>query len=98
MIERVITWQHAIRYGAEIKKLSNWQPLPITIINRPNSSVITLRAGIPVLKMRDWIYEAAGSDYEFNGIFGKEGSCLPSAFRFSFPDLETAVLCKLTWS
>lgn len=100
MIERQITWQAALKYS-ELAQLYKWRPerLPCEQLN--HATLLAMTSSLKLREMRDWIKESVGQDYALSAIFGGETVRskidLPHLLRFSFMDMETAMLFKLTW-
>jgi hypothetical protein len=102
MIERAITWQHALKFS-EVAKRIDWQPDRLNAEYLSHTCLLPLTGRLRVRDMRDWINQSVGQDYALSAVFKKvepnnsQEVQLPHLLRFSFMDMETAMLFKLTW-
>jgi hypothetical protein len=102
MNETRLTWQGAIQYVEEARR-TNWTAEKLDVEYLPHATLLEVSPRMKVRDMRDWINQSVGQKYLLTGIFGSnqgKGKLhipIPSLFRFSFQDMETAMLFKLTW-
>ena len=100
MIERAITWQAALKYCEEARRV-NWQAEKLDAEYLSHATLLALTPSMKIREMRDWINESVGQNYTLSGIFKAAEVTmmlpLPHLIRFSFMDMETSMLFKLTW-
>ncbi len=102
MIERRITWQHALKFSEEARRV-NWEPEKLEAEYLPHATLLALTPRLKMRDMRDWINQSVGQNYTLSACFKPVEPVkttlipLPHLIRFSFMDMETAMLFKLTW-
>jgi hypothetical protein len=101
MIERRITWQHALQFSEEARRV-NFEAVKLDAEYLSHATLLVLTPRLKIREMRDWIHQSVGQDYALSGIFRKVEPIktaipLPHLIRFSFMDMETSMLFKLTW-
>ncbi len=102
MVEKAITWQAALKYSEEARRVS-FEPETLDAEYLSHATLLPLTPRMKMREMRDWIHQSVGQNYALSGVFKAHEPVvktivqLPHLIRFSFMDMETAMLFKLTW-
>lgn len=100
MIEKRINWQLALTYSEEARR-TDWKPKKLEADYLNHTTLLAFTPTLRIIDMRDWVVQTVGQQYMLSAIFVMDesirGIMLPHLLRFSFLDMETAMLFKLTW-
>lgn len=98
--ETHITWQHAFQYVEKINNLTTWVNHPVVVKILETECLLSMRWGLPIRHIRDWVFDEVKHQYEMHAMFNIEGLLvkkIPDAIRFTFDDSDTAFLFNIAW-